>query len=302
MQTNSLEIFMNRNILVLNKNTSVRTASRALFERQVCCVIASDDHGHIVGLVTNRDLTCLVLGFEMPDTTPIADIMATEILTVERKSQIPDVIKLMEENGVRRIPVIEKIKNGNQKCVGLVTLDDLILSEIVHLKILVRIVRAQKTKKNVISHSSAIYQNAHDHVLNRFNKIMAESMNLPRSVAETISLKLLTRIIQRLPQLVSVQFISQLPTVLQKDLSKIITGPDSNIDEHVILSDLTQEFQLLHAEALVVTKKFWSGLNFFLDPNVMAQVLQQLPESVAEVFTGSNWGDDVTVADSFDLD
>ncbi|MBC7466202.1 MAG: CBS domain-containing protein [Bdellovibrio sp.] len=293
---------MNRNILVLNKHTSVRTAARALFERQTCCVVASDDHGHIVGLVTDRDLTCLVLGFEMPDTTPISDVMATEIFTVERKSQIYDVVKLMEDNGVRRIPVVEKIKNGHQKCIGIYTLDDLIVSEIVHLKFLAQIVRAQKSSRNLLTNASAIYQNAHDHVLNRFYKIMAEAMNLPRSTAELVSMKLLTRIVQRLPQVVSLQFISQLPTDLQKELVKISNGPDSNIDEHVILSDLTQGFQMLHAESLLVTKKFWLGLNKFLDPNVMAQTLQQMPESVAEIFTGTEWGDDVTVADSFDLD
>lgn len=294
-----LDPFINKSILVLNKRTSVRVAARALFERQVGCIIACDDDGHIVGLLTDRDLTCLVIAFELPDTTPIEDVMASDILSVDQTKDLPTVIQMMEENGIRRIPVIEKMKNGHEKCIGIVTVDDLIALELIDMAQLARIIRSQISIQTHARTTTAINDNAREHVLNRFNKSMAQSMNLTKPVAEKITYRLLKRIVQRLPYANAANFISQLPSTLQESLLTLHAGPDVNIDEHVILADLTHEFQILHHEAMVVTRKFWQGLKGNLDAHVLDQVLNHLPQSVRALFTGGAWKDEVAALENF---
>jgi hypothetical protein len=49
----------------------------------------------------------------------------------------------MEEHGVRRIPIIHRMSENAERCIGVVTLDDLIMSKSVDLQHLTRIVRSQ---------------------------------------------------------------------------------------------------------------------------------------------------------------
>lgn len=298
---NSLEPFINKNMLVLNGKTSVRVAARALFERQVGCIIVSNDNGHIVGLVTDRDLTCLVLAFELPDTTPIERVMASELVTSENSTTLDQVIQLMEDYGVRRIPIIEKCKNGHEKCIGIVTLDDLLASEIVDKKKTAKIIQAQLSIDRVNS-KEKLNVDAAEHVQNRFYKIMAHSMKLPRSLTEKISKVLLQRLVQRLPVQFAISFISQLPSKLQTNLYQMPVGPDMNVDEHVVLADLTTQFHLLHHQAVIVTKKFWQGLVKNVDPNVLQEVLHHLPSGLADLFSGPYNIEELEMAELFDLD
>jgi len=293
MLNSSLELFVNKSVVVLNKNTSVRVAARVLFERRLSTIMVCDDQGQFVGLVTDRDLTCLVLAFQMPDTTPLADVMASEILFVDKSAQLSDIISIMERNGVRRVPVIEKSHHGHQKCIGMIGLDDLILSEAISLRNIARVVRAQTAKRMPAAKISAIHENAHQHVTNQFFKILSETMNLPRSLTERIATRLISRLVQRLPRAEAERFILQLPTDLHKEFFKISMGPDSSIDDHVILSDLTQEFQILESEAIHVAHQFWNGLKKFADQYVLNEVMANVPYSVADLFSGREYSDSV---------
>src|SRR5205807_656762 len=108
--------YINRRVIVLNQHLPAKVAARALHERGVGSAIVADRHGHMVGIVTDRDLSSQVLGFELPSDTPISEIMTTDILKARRNATINDVAKMMEVNGIRRVPIIEKSENGREKC------------------------------------------------------------------------------------------------------------------------------------------------------------------------------------------
>lgn len=302
MLNHSLELFMNKSILVLNKTVSVKVAARSLFERQVGCAIVCDDEGHMVGLVTDRDLTCLVIGFELPDTTSLEEVMASDIFCIDTTAPLSTAVLLMEDNGVRRIPIIETLKNGHQKCVGLISLDDLVLYECIDTQQISRIVRSQIAISGPLKNWSTIHDHARDHVLNRFFKIMSHAIELPRSTTEIIVTKLLMRIVQRLGLGQSVYFISQLPYNLQHYLLTLEQDPDCNIDHHVILSDITQRFQILQHEAEIIVQKFWSGLKEIIDPHVLKQISRQLPESITDLFEGTTSSQVEDIIVSFELE
>jgi signal-transduction protein with cAMP-binding, CBS, and nucleotidyltransferase domain len=226
----SIQPYINRRVVVLNQNLPATVAARALHERGVGSAVVADKHGHMVGIVTDRDLSSQVLGFELPADTPISEIMTTDILKVKKSASISDVAKVMEVNGIRRVPVIEKTENGREKCIGIVTLDDLIASQSVDPRLLSKIVKAQIFRQVRKFHSSQKNEGRRDQTLNRFNKVMADQMNVPKATAERMAFCLLKEIVQRLTSTGAAHFIAQLPSILHEDLLDLPAGPNLKIN------------------------------------------------------------------------
>ena len=75
-----------------------------------------------VGIVTDRDVVVEVIAPELdPSVMTVGDIMVSNLAIVDQESGIFEVIQLMSDKGVRRLPVVGK----NGELVGIVTLDDL---------------------------------------------------------------------------------------------------------------------------------------------------------------------------------
>lgn len=130
----SLRWYRRPRLVVLNPNSSVLDAARAIEQNRIGAVVVQD-RGRVVGVVTDRDLTVRALD---PNTTEIAEVMTPSPLTLTPADSRADAIRLMQERNVRRIPLIE-----GGRLVGMVTLDDLLLDEAAPLEELAAIVQAQ---------------------------------------------------------------------------------------------------------------------------------------------------------------
>lgn len=285
---NSIQPYINRRVVVLSQHLPAKVAARALHERGVGSAIVTDRHGHMVGIVTDRDLSSQVLGFELPSDTPISEIMTTDIVKTCKTATISDVAKIMEVNGVRRIPIIEKTENGREKCLGIVTLDDLIASQAVEPDLLSRIVRTQIFRQVRRVRSSNKDEDHRDQTLSRFNKIMADQMDVPKATAERVAFHILKEIVKRLSATEAAHFIAQLPSLLHEDLLSLPAGPNPNIDEETVIKDLMTGFQLDRHEAIDLTESFWQGLEKALDSGILEHVLAQMPEGLRRIFGDQN--------------
>jgi len=281
----SIEPFITRRVLVLNLETPSNVAARALHERRVGSAVVSDKYGHIVGVVTDRDLCTQILGFDMPPATPLSEIMTTDILKVKKNSKINDAVRIMEVNGIRRLPVVERTSKGKEKCVGMVTLDDLLASRSLSLDSISKIVKNQIYKSYHISHSDHA-ENRKEQTMNRFNKIMAEILVVSKPLAERVSFFLLKQIVQRLSYTMAAHFISQLPKLLHEDLLSLPAGPNTKINDETIVMDLMDGFQVTRSIALDLIKNFWSALEKILNPGILDHVLAQFPHEMRELFVG----------------
>jgi len=88
----------------------------------VGCVVVVDDDQVPVGLVTDRDLARRVVATGIdPDETTAADVMTKSPSTAAVDEPLERVIERMQEQAVRRLPVVEE-----GKLVGIVTLDDIV--------------------------------------------------------------------------------------------------------------------------------------------------------------------------------
>lgn len=102
---------------------SIAAVARLLDDETVGSVVIVDD-GRPIGIVTDRDIAIAVAARGMdPETTPAADVMSEDLVTVDVESGIFDVIRAMRDASVRRIPAVD----ADGRLAGIVTFDDFVV-------------------------------------------------------------------------------------------------------------------------------------------------------------------------------
>lgn len=91
------------------------------------------ENGVLVGIIADRDLRLSMLEMEGPQNAPkglylpaltkVRTVMKSEVLTVGPEDTIQDASKIMTENKIGALPVIEK---GTRKLAGIVTESDML--------------------------------------------------------------------------------------------------------------------------------------------------------------------------------
>lgn len=112
---------MTQNPQTLPASATVREAAEAMRANDIGDVIAIDDKGGVVGIVTDRDVVVRVVA-EGRDSraTQIEDIASRELTVVSPEDSVERAVELMRERALRRLPVV---KRG--KIVGIVSIGDL---------------------------------------------------------------------------------------------------------------------------------------------------------------------------------
>ncbi|MFB6173923.1 MAG: CBS domain-containing protein [Halobacteriales archaeon] len=92
-----------------------------------------------VGILTDRDLAVRVVADGAdPATTLVADAMADDLVTVESETGVYELVRLMAEESVRRVPVVE-----DDTLVGIVSVDDVIVLLGMELQNIATLIRAE---------------------------------------------------------------------------------------------------------------------------------------------------------------
>ena len=114
---------MVKNPLTMHSERTVREAALAMERSAVGCVLVTKDDREqkIVGIVTERDLVRRVLTKEGDMSgTRVKSIMSSPLIVIVSDATIEQAARIMERNGVRRLPVVDPTG-----LVGVVTVDDL---------------------------------------------------------------------------------------------------------------------------------------------------------------------------------
>ena len=99
--------------------TSVREAARLMKLTQVGALLVVE-HGHLVGIFTERDALIRVLAEGLnPEATLLAEVMTLNPITVHPDQPFVSALHLMYENGFRHVPVAE-----NGRPLGMVSARD----------------------------------------------------------------------------------------------------------------------------------------------------------------------------------
>lgn len=278
--------FVNRNVLALRTNTPAIKAAIAMSKRNFGSAIVFDEENKIAGIITDRDLTCNLLANEYPSETPISEIMSEPVYYLTSNATISDVLVLMLEQGIRRVPILENDTTHEHSCIGIVCLDDLISARCVSTEYLKEIVQTQIRKKQ-IRHAKNPNKSMErkEQTLNKYYNFIANYTELNKYDAEQLSKIILRAVVQRLPYTVAANFCSQLPTLLRDDLLDLPAGPNKYILINDIILDIMTHFQCDKHAAKKLAREFWNGQADFLNtlPEEV-QILKQLPKDWVDLF------------------
>jgi predicted transcriptional regulator len=108
-------------VVVAATDDSVKQLATAMRKESVGSVVITDGDSP-VGIVTDRDLTLKVIAEgESPSGLTAADVMSTDLHTINRTSGFYEALEVMSDTGVRRLPVVD----SDDKLAGIITIDDL---------------------------------------------------------------------------------------------------------------------------------------------------------------------------------
>jgi len=110
---------MTADVVTVVATDPVREAIARMLAPDIGSVVVVED-GAPVGLFTERDLTRRILSEDDLLDRPVADVMAASLVTVELGTEVVDAFALMNERGIRRLPVV-----ADGRLVGIVTEGDL---------------------------------------------------------------------------------------------------------------------------------------------------------------------------------
>lgn len=77
-------------------------------------------NGQLIGVLTDRDIVLRGVAEKRPNSTPVTEIMTTDVITATPDMSTEEAAELMAKHQIRRLPVVE-----GTKLVGIVALGDL---------------------------------------------------------------------------------------------------------------------------------------------------------------------------------
>jgi len=115
---------MTKNLITVFLGSKVEEAVKKMVDLDVECLPVVDSKGVLHGLLTFRDMVTKVI-YSQADVRKlkVEDIMTKDLVTCDLSCTVLDVVKLMKNKHLRRIPVV----NAKNKLWGLVTDFDLAL-------------------------------------------------------------------------------------------------------------------------------------------------------------------------------
>ena len=116
-----LEDEMNKDVTFVHPDKSVRYAGQILKAVGIGCMLVIEND-KIVGILTERDITQKVVADGLDSQkTQVRDVMSRNIISLRKEQTIEDAVDLMEEKGIKKLPIME-----DGKILGIVTMTDLL--------------------------------------------------------------------------------------------------------------------------------------------------------------------------------
>jgi len=111
---------MSKDVETVRSNQSIKEVA-ARMDRHGIGYFPVCDQGRLVGIVTDRDVTCRLVADGLdPVRTRVRDIMSKGVVYCFDGDTVTAAIQLMEQNRIRRIPVVDR----QEHLVGILSLTD----------------------------------------------------------------------------------------------------------------------------------------------------------------------------------
>lgn len=123
---------INRNVVTVAPTAALSEAAYLMMNEDIGALVVVDADARPVGIITDRDLVVSAMAESVnPDEITVEEIMTKDLITVDEDTDLFEMLSILSENSIRRLPV----KRG-PKLIGIVSVDDLIVvvaTELVNL-------------------------------------------------------------------------------------------------------------------------------------------------------------------------
>jgi len=117
-----LKLYKNRKIWTISKDQNVKQALILMSENNIGAIIIVDNNDFPIGIFSERDYARkIVLKGKSSKDTLLDEVMTKELITVTKNHKIDQCMKIMNEKGIRHLPVLE-----NKKIVGIISIRDVL--------------------------------------------------------------------------------------------------------------------------------------------------------------------------------
>src|SRR3954447_17146129 len=110
---------MTHDVVTADCAASLEQVGGLMRDRNVGSVVICE-HGHAVGVVTDRDLALTVVADGVDASQPVSSFATRPIVTGEAEMEIEEAVAVMIQHRIRRLPVM-----ADGELAGIVTIDDL---------------------------------------------------------------------------------------------------------------------------------------------------------------------------------
>jgi len=111
---------MSKNVLTVEKSTSLQEAAQNMKKSNVGCVIVTENNKPL-GIVTERDFVTRIAVEGRPLFTEIFEVMSSPLITINPEETIWEASEMMKEKRIHKLPVKE-----NEQIIGIVTTTDIV--------------------------------------------------------------------------------------------------------------------------------------------------------------------------------
>lgn len=273
--------------IILKKDCSLRQAALAMKRKQVGSVLVTDGKGELRGLFTDRDLA-LSLALLNKSSDTLGNVAHHALVYVDETATLEDVVNLMKECGIRRVPVVRESANSKKKCLGIITLDDLIRERLIGAEDEVSIIKSQiqvPKKKLGRRHLQTILhsQGRREHSLATFMKNIESHTGLNKGKAKILTSDVLTFLLHRVGTRTGRNLLSQLPQELRSHLEDEVSSPDHSLTGKLLLEHLQKRLAMKPEEVKAVLKTFWSAVGDSVSAGELGALTRELPRDINRI-------------------
>ena len=117
-----LKLNKNRKIWTTTTDQNVRQALILMSENNIGAIIVVDNNNSPIGIFSERDYARkIILKGKSSKDTLLGEVMTKELITVTKDYKIDQCMKIMNEKGIRHLPVLE-----NKKIVEIISIRDVL--------------------------------------------------------------------------------------------------------------------------------------------------------------------------------
>ena len=109
-------------VVTIHDEKTVYEAMEVLVKNRIGSLLALDQKGNIVGILTERDI--LILSYEKYDvlkSIAVREVMTSDLCIGEPEDELDAVENLMTENRIRHLPILER-----KRLVGIISIGDVV--------------------------------------------------------------------------------------------------------------------------------------------------------------------------------